>query len=94
MSKTHTMPDGTVMKGAKHGMKKGGGINTTTTTKAQSGMKLNAEDKRRRTKFAGSTPVPKKRSTRQMGKLKRIKKILNAKTGGLMVVDRNYLKGR
>ena len=73
---------------------KKGGLNTTTTTKAQAGEKLSAVDKARRTKFAGSTPVSKKRPSRQLGKLKKLRRILKAKTGGLLMTDRNYLKGR
>tara|TARA_R110002153_G_scaffold144409_1_gene295578 strand:+ start:198 stop:524 length:327 start_codon:yes stop_codon:yes gene_type:complete len=85
---------GFMNKGGKVKGYRKGGLNTSTTTKAQSGMKLNAEDKKRRTRFAGATPVPKKRPSRQLGKLKKIRRILKASSGGLLVVDRNYLKGR
>jgi len=85
---------GFMNKGGKVKKYKKGGLNTTTTTKAQKGEKLNAIDKARRKQFAGSTPVPKKRPSRQLGKLKKIRSILKAKTGGLLMTDRNYLKGR
>ena len=56
--KTHTMPDGTKMKGAKHGMKAGGYV-------------LSAEDKTRKESFESSPPAKrgisiKKSATKEM----------------------------
>ena len=56
--KTHTMPDGSKMKGAKHGMKAGGYV-------------LSAEDKTRKESFESSPPAKrgisiKKSATKEM----------------------------
>ena len=65
----HRMPDGTMMKGAKHGMEAGGYV-------------LSADEKRRRKEFEGARAVKSNVGKKKM------------KHGGMVIVDRQYLKGK
>ena len=73
----HTMPDGTIMKGAKHGMEAGGYV-------------LNTDEKRRRKEFKGAPAVKKREKIEKIEAAGETK----MKHGGMVIVDRQYLKGK